>query len=127
MAADGEAVRQRARRELSATETALCGGTAGVASRLAIAPLDVIKIRLQVLWRAAPGPPEPGRVLTRSVTLDRACGCGSQTQPHADAFNRPLPVKYRGVVDAFAKILREEGLLVRAQRAGPARVSRARR
>lgn len=34
-------------RELTATESAVCGGLAGLASRVVIAPLDVVKIRLQ--------------------------------------------------------------------------------
>ncbi|KAG0037341.1 mitochondrial thiamine pyrophosphate transporter [Podila clonocystis] len=36
---------------LSKTETVLCGATAGVVSRFVIAPLDVVKIRLQGLWK----------------------------------------------------------------------------
>ena len=43
--------------ELSALESALCGGAAGIASRIVIAPLDVVKIRLQVRrWRTHPTP-----------------------------------------------------------------------
>ncbi|KAI1293282.1 mitochondrial thiamine pyrophosphate transporter [Mortierella claussenii] len=36
---------------LSKIETILCGSTAGVVSRFVIAPLDVVKIRLQGLWK----------------------------------------------------------------------------
>jgi len=35
-------------RELTAVESAMCGGVAGLVSRLVIAPLDIVKIRLQV-------------------------------------------------------------------------------
>ncbi|KAF9584325.1 mitochondrial thiamine pyrophosphate transporter [Lunasporangiospora selenospora] len=36
---------------LSKTETVLCGATAGVVARFVIAPLDVVKIRMQGLWK----------------------------------------------------------------------------
>ena len=36
----------------------------------------------------------------------------AQTQPHADVHGQRVPLKYAGVLDAFARILRDEGPLV---------------
>ncbi|KAI8881998.1 mitochondrial carrier [Backusella circina FSU 941] len=66
--------------KLNANETALCGGIAGMSTRLAISPLDVIKIRLQV-----------------------------QPQPIKNILLSQNNVKYSGIIQAFKTIVAEEG------------------
>ncbi|KAI8639410.1 mitochondrial carrier domain-containing protein [Parasitella parasitica] len=70
---------------LSANETALCGGFAGLTTRMAISPLDVVKIRLQVQ-------PEP-------YTLKRMFSNQGRTN-----------IKYSGILQAFRTIITEEGI-----------------
>ncbi|KAI8365567.1 mitochondrial carrier domain-containing protein [Blakeslea trispora] len=72
--------------KLSANETALCGGFAGLTTRFAISPLDVVKIRLQV----QPEPYTIKRLLSSQV---------SQAN-----------IKYSGIIQAFKTIVAEEGV-----------------
>ncbi|KAI9486087.1 MAG: mitochondrial carrier domain-containing protein [Benjaminiella poitrasii] len=71
--------------KLNANETALCGGFAGLTTRLAISPLDVIKIRLQVQSE----PSSLKHIFKNS--------------------NKPN-VKYSGINQAFKTIIKEEGV-----------------
>ncbi|KAF9431041.1 mitochondrial thiamine pyrophosphate transporter [Podila epigama] len=73
---------------LSKTETVLCGATAGVVSRFVIAPLDVVKIRLQMQTQRK----DLSNILGRG-------GAASSVQP-----------KYKGMFSGMAMIVREEGL-----------------
>ncbi|KAG1474227.1 hypothetical protein G6F56_000478 [Rhizopus delemar] len=66
--------------KLNASETALCGGIAGVATRFVISPLDVVKIRLQV-----------------------------QSIPFLSRSSKQ-PVKYKGISQTFKTIIKEEGI-----------------
>ena len=103
--------------ELTAAERVLCGGIAGITSRLAIAPLDVIKIRLQVVPRRPPSPsPSPHPLTRRPSTRASACARHPQTQAHSHAHGHVTPIKYTGVLSAARCILHEEGVLVRAMR-----------
>ncbi|TPX37082.1 hypothetical protein SmJEL517_g01096 [Synchytrium microbalum] len=81
-------------KKLSTFELALCGATAGVVSRFAIAPLDVVKIRFQ-LQTDRVEPLSGLRDLMRTNSLADS-GAGSR--------------KYRGMVHAFRTILRDEGI-----------------
>lgn len=69
--------------EVTAVESLVCGGTAGLLSRFVIAPLDVLKIRLQLQFDPSSGP-----------TTTTAAGA----KPHSR------------VVDTVGKILRQEGV-----------------
>ncbi|KAG2200936.1 hypothetical protein INT47_003171 [Mucor saturninus] len=75
--------------KLNATETAVCGGFAGLTTRMAISPLDVVKIRLQVQ-------PEPSNV-KRVFSMSGGNAVKST-------------VKYSGIAQAFKTILAEEGI-----------------
>lgn len=100
-------------RELTALESATCGGVAGLVSRLVIAPLDIVKIRLQVrtpLGRASSA--SRGSAPDRSLRPTCPAALGRQTQSHVDASGRPVAPKYRGVAHAFHRILKDEGLTV---------------
>ncbi|KAG0094746.1 mitochondrial thiamine pyrophosphate transporter [Podila epicladia] len=83
---------------LSKTETVFCGATAGVVSRFVIAPLDVVKIRLQM----------------QTQRTDLSTLLGRELISHASAgesgLNRPLRPKYRGMFSGMAMIVREEGI-----------------
>ncbi|KAI9228295.1 MAG: mitochondrial carrier domain-containing protein [Piptocephalis tieghemiana] len=46
---------------LTPTESAICGGFAGLVSRMVVAPLDVVKIRLQLQSLHHPTSPDPNR------------------------------------------------------------------
>ncbi|KFY26915.1 hypothetical protein V493_03777 [Pseudogymnoascus sp. VKM F-4281 (FW-2241)] len=71
--------------EGSKTQVVLAGATAGLISRFVIAPLDVVKIRLQLQTH-------PGR---------------STIQPQPPSTQPPL---YKGTLPTLLRILREEGL-----------------
>ncbi|RCH82274.1 mitochondrial thiamine pyrophosphate transporter, partial [Rhizopus stolonifer] len=71
--------------KLNANELALCGGFAGLTTRLAISPLDVVKIRLQV---------QPERYTLRQLLSKQAKN----------------NIKYSGITQAFKTILAEEGV-----------------
>lgn len=71
--------------KLNANETALCGGFAGLTTRMAISPLDVVKIRLQVQ-------PEPYTI--KGMLNSKFRG----------------NMKYSGVLQAFQAIVKEEGV-----------------
>ncbi|KAI9473994.1 MAG: mitochondrial carrier domain-containing protein [Benjaminiella poitrasii] len=71
---------------LSSTELAFCGGTAGVVSRVAIAPLDVVKIRMQL------------------QTHRTHFSFGSKKMMDTS------PVKYLNTIQALKTILKEEGI-----------------
>ncbi|TPX75399.1 hypothetical protein CcCBS67573_g03310 [Chytriomyces confervae] len=72
-------------KSVTASQNAVAGATAGVISRFVIAPLDVVKIRLQIQSSAKP-------ILSASFR-----------------HNRPPP-KYTGIIKSMAMIVREEGV-----------------
>ncbi|KAG0218006.1 mitochondrial thiamine pyrophosphate transporter [Mortierella sp. NVP41] len=82
---------------LSKTETVLCGASSGVVSRFVIAPLDVVKIRLQMQTQRK----DLSTLLRRkgeSLSIESAAGAASR-QP-----------KYKGMFSGMALIVREEGI-----------------
>ncbi|KAF9203194.1 mitochondrial thiamine pyrophosphate transporter [Haplosporangium sp. Z 27] len=83
---------------LSKLETVLCGASAGVVSRFVIAPLDVVKIRLQMQTQRK----DISSILKLKSEISRE---GSL----ADLAKRPQP-KYRGMFSGMAMIVREEGI-----------------
>ncbi|KAK3817351.1 MAG: mitochondrial carrier domain-containing protein [Benniella sp.] len=76
---------------LSKTETVFCGATAGVVSRFVIAPLDVVKIRLQMQTQRK----------DLSTILNLKSG-----SIEAEIKQQP---KYKGMFSAMGTIIREEG------------------
>ncbi|KAF9905861.1 mitochondrial thiamine pyrophosphate transporter [Linnemannia zychae] len=78
---------------LSKTETVLCGASAGVVSRFVIAPLDVVKIRLQMQTQRK----DLSTLLRRKDAIE-AAGSASR-QP-----------RYKGMFSGMALIVREEGI-----------------
>ncbi|KAK9456519.1 mitochondrial carrier domain-containing protein [Dipodascopsis uninucleata] len=74
--------------DISKTESLICGGIAGVASRFFVAPLDVVKIRLQLQTGLLSNTILPLSGRTASIS----------------------PLKYRGIVSSILTITREEGL-----------------
>ncbi|KAG0364239.1 mitochondrial carrier domain-containing protein [Gamsiella multidivaricata] len=95
--------------KLSKLETVLCGSTAGVVSRFVIAPLDVVKIRLQLQTERKELP----KVLRRMSFSDpTSSGLRSRTGETVNGLARPtnLPAKYKGMFSGMATIAREEGI-----------------
>ncbi|KAG0087368.1 mitochondrial thiamine pyrophosphate transporter [Podila epicladia] len=82
---------------LTKAETVFCGSTAGVVSRFVIAPLDVVKIRLQV---------QTQRKDLASI-LRRKSGQDTVYDVKTRAVQLP---KYRGMFSGMATIAREEGI-----------------
>lgn len=72
--------------EVTSLESIVCGGTAGLLSRFIIAPLDVLKIRLQLQFDAK---------LSRSTT---------------PAIKKPMGTGYSKIFDTLYKIIRDEGV-----------------
>ncbi|KAF9567081.1 mitochondrial thiamine pyrophosphate transporter [Mortierella alpina] len=91
---------------LTKAETVFCGSTAGVVSRFVIAPLDVVKIRLQLQTQRKELP----RMLRRKsgvqgdmkFRIDQSSTSASRTMA--------LQPKYRGMLSGIATIAREEGV-----------------
>ncbi|ORZ27682.1 mitochondrial carrier domain-containing protein [Lobosporangium transversale] len=84
---------------LSKTETVLCGATAGVVSRFVIAPLDVVKIRLQMQTQRKDLSTILRRTSSTKIEDALISNIGKQQQP-----------KYRGMFTGMALIVREEGI-----------------
>ncbi|KAF9921068.1 mitochondrial thiamine pyrophosphate transporter [Linnemannia zychae] len=80
---------------LSKTETVFCGALAGVVSRFVIAPLDVVKIRLQMQTQRK----DLSTILGRNNTTKSTAGTTALKQP-----------RYKGMFSGMALIVREEGL-----------------
>ncbi|KAG0369061.1 mitochondrial thiamine pyrophosphate transporter [Gamsiella multidivaricata] len=83
---------------LSKTETVLCGAAAGVVSRFVIAPLDVVKIRLQM---------QTQRKELSTILKIKAGATGDASAIGSIAKQQP---KYRGMFSGMATIVREEGI-----------------
>ncbi|KAF9547746.1 mitochondrial thiamine pyrophosphate transporter [Mortierella hygrophila] len=82
---------------LSKTETVFCGASAGVVSRFVIAPLDVVKIRLQMQTHRKD-----------LSTLLKLKGGSSRVESAASAASRQP--RYKGMFSGMALIVREEGI-----------------
>ncbi|KAF8924505.1 mitochondrial thiamine pyrophosphate transporter [Dissophora ornata] len=87
---------------LSKTETVLCGATSGVVSRFVIAPLDVVKIRMQMQTQRK----DLSTILKRKAAT---AGPESSSSTAANAAKLQQP-KYRGMFSSMATIAREEGI-----------------
>ncbi|KAF9935208.1 mitochondrial thiamine pyrophosphate transporter [Linnemannia zychae] len=85
---------------LTKTETVFCGSTAGVVSRFVIAPLDVIKIRLQLQTQR--------KELPKVLRKGRVAGTRESLVEVANA--RASPPRYKGMFSGMATIAREEGI-----------------
>ncbi|KAF9431397.1 mitochondrial thiamine pyrophosphate transporter [Entomortierella beljakovae] len=85
---------------LSKAETVLCGASAGVVSRFVIAPLDVVKIRLQMQTQRK----DLSTILKRIPGSTGVNPTGSLPIPNL------LQPKYRGMLSGMALIVREEGI-----------------
>ncbi|KAG0225144.1 mitochondrial carrier domain-containing protein [Mortierella sp. GBAus27b] len=77
---------------LSMKETVFCGAVAGVVSRFVIAPLDVVKIRLQM---------QTQRKDFSTVIMRKKGSIGAEIKQQP---------KYRGMFSAMGTIVREEGV-----------------
>ncbi|KAF8980854.1 mitochondrial thiamine pyrophosphate transporter [Entomortierella lignicola] len=100
---------------LTKAETVFCGSTAGVVSRFVIAPLDVVKIRLQMQTQR--------KELPNVFKRNSFSGSSAQPQQASAAKNgltgdsythnvarANLSPKYRGMFSGMATIAREEGI-----------------
>ncbi|KAG0297601.1 mitochondrial thiamine pyrophosphate transporter [Linnemannia gamsii] len=98
---------------LTKVETVLCGSTAGVVSRFVIAPLDVVKIRLQLQTQRKELP----KVLRRKagavagITYSEMKGRNAVTAESLSAATaRTVQPRYKGMLSGMATIAREEGI-----------------
>ncbi|CAO3570294.1 unnamed protein product [Mortierella alpina] len=91
---------------LTKAETVFCGSTAGVVSRFVIAPLDVVKIRLQLQTQRKELPrmlrPKTGVQGEMNLRMDMGSAGASRTMA--------LQPKYRGMLSGIATIAKEEGI-----------------
>ncbi|CAO3572307.1 unnamed protein product [Mortierella alpina] len=90
---------------LSKTETVLCGATAGVVSRFVIAPLDVVKIRLQMQTQRK----DLSSLLRRKASPSGSAISSEATLAAAKRLLQQQP-KYKGMLSGMAMIVREEGI-----------------
>ncbi|KAF9358939.1 mitochondrial thiamine pyrophosphate transporter [Mortierella sp. AD094] len=88
---------------LSKTETVLCGASAGVVSRFVIAPLDVVKIRLQMQTQRK----DLSSILKRKSGTTSIKTDGSLATLAKQQQQQP---KYKGMFSGMAMIVREEGV-----------------
>ncbi|KAG9066401.1 mitochondrial thiamine pyrophosphate transporter [Linnemannia hyalina] len=97
---------------LTKAETVFCGSTAGVISRFVIAPLDVVKIRLQLQTQRKELP----KVLRRKVGAAEGIGYSDMkarataTADSLAATARIVQPRYKGMLSGMATIAREEGI-----------------
>ncbi|KAG0215517.1 mitochondrial thiamine pyrophosphate transporter [Mortierella sp. GBA30] len=89
---------------LSKSETVFCGATAGVVSRFVIAPLDVVKIRLQMQTQRMDLP----TILRRKAESSGAALNNEATLLTAKQLQQQP--KYKGMFSGMAMIVREEGI-----------------
>ncbi|KAI9597311.1 mitochondrial carrier domain-containing protein [Syncephalis fuscata] len=91
--------------ELSGWQSAACGATAGVVSRFVVAPLDVVKIRLQLQTDS-----RPAFTLLSSngkANIRNSIRTGQRLQSNSIP---PISTnKYRGVIQSARLIVQEEG------------------
>ncbi|KAF9145198.1 mitochondrial thiamine pyrophosphate transporter [Mortierella sp. GBA39] len=97
---------------LTKAETVFCGSTAGVISRFVIAPLDVVKIRLQLQTQRKELP----KVLRRKAGAAEGIGYSDMkgrivaTADSLAATARIVQPRYKGMLSGMATIAREEGI-----------------
>ncbi|KAF9171507.1 mitochondrial thiamine pyrophosphate transporter [Mortierella sp. AD011] len=100
---------------LTKIETVFCGSTAGVVSRFVIAPLDVVKIRLQMQTQRKTLPkvlrrnsfPGSTAQIQHSSTVKSRSGVEARIQ---NTSRSNAPPRYRGMFSGIATIAREEGI-----------------
>ncbi|KAF9566019.1 mitochondrial thiamine pyrophosphate transporter [Mortierella alpina] len=90
---------------LSKSETVFCGATAGVVSRFVIAPLDVVKIRLQMQTQRKDLP----TLLRRKAESSGSVISKEKALASAKRLQQQQP-KYKGMFSGIAMIVREEGI-----------------
>ncbi|KAF9141286.1 mitochondrial thiamine pyrophosphate transporter [Linnemannia schmuckeri] len=98
---------------LTKAETVFCGSTAGVVSRFVIAPLDVVKIRLQLQTQRKELP----KVLRRKAGSAEGIAYSElkgRTVAIADSLSaataRTVQPRYKGMLSGMTIIAREEGI-----------------
>ncbi|KAF9976119.1 mitochondrial thiamine pyrophosphate transporter [Actinomortierella ambigua] len=103
---------------LTKAETVLCGSTAGVVSRFVVAPLDVVKIRLQmqthrkdlpaILRRKQAAELEHAKIQSTGSSATAAQRLASAEK--VASLTRQANIKYKGMLSGMAVIVREEGI-----------------